>query len=70
MLRAEAAISTHLLPVHLLDDSTADLQALGQFPLAHSLLPFHPDVLPLLLGQARPPAGVAALGPRLSLACS
>ena len=36
--------------------ATADLQALGQFPLAHSLRPLCPDVLPLPLGQARPPA--------------
>ena len=68
MLRAEAAISTHLLPVHLLDGPTADLQALGKFPLAHSLRPFHPDVLPFLLGQARPLARETALDPRLRLA--
>ena len=37
MLPAEAAISSQLLPVHLLDGPTADLQELGQFPLAHSL---------------------------------
>ena len=53
MLRAEAAISTQPLPVHLLDGPTADLQELGQFPLAHPLRPFHPDVLPLPLAQAR-----------------
>ena len=38
---------TQPLPVHLLDGLAADLQALGQFPLAHSLRPFHLDVLPL-----------------------
>ena len=37
MLRAKAAISTQPLPVHLLDGPTADLQELGQFPLAHPL---------------------------------
>ena len=56
MLPAEAAISTQPLPVHLLDGPAADLQALGQFPLAHSLRPLHPDVLPLPLGQFGPPA--------------
>ena len=40
---------TQPLPVHLLDGPTADLQELGQFPLAHSLRPLHPDVIPLLL---------------------
>ena len=54
MLCAQDAISTHPLPVHLLDGPAADLQALGQFPLGHSLRPLHPDVLPLLLGQGRP----------------
>ena len=68
MLRAEAAISSHPLPVHLLDGPSADLQALGQFPLAHSLRPLCPDVLPLLLGQTGPPARETALGPRLRLA--
>ena len=50
-IRAEGAISTQPLPVHLLDGPTADLQELGQFPLAHPLRPLHPDVLPLLLGS-------------------
>ena len=68
MLQAEAAISIQPLPVHLLDGPTADLQELGQFPLAHSLRPLHLDVLPLLLGQAGPPAGETPLGPRLRLA--
>ena len=67
-IRAVAAISIQPLPVHLLDGPAADLQSLGQFPLAHSLRPLHPDVLPLLLGQARPPAWETALGPRLRLA--
>ena len=62
MLRAEAAIPIQLLPVHLLDGPAADLLALGKFPLAHSLRTFRPDVLPLLLGQAGPPAGKTALG--------
>ena len=48
----------------LLDGPTADLQELGQFPLAHSLRPFYPNILPLLLGQAGPSAGETALGPR------
>ena len=56
------------LPGRLLDGPTADLQALGQFPLAHSLRPLHPDVFPLLLGQARLSARETALGPRLRLA--
>ena len=43
-------------PVHLLDGPTADLQVLGQFPLAHSLRPLCPDVLPLPLVQVRPAA--------------
>ena len=43
-----------------------DIQALGQFPLAHPLRPFHPDVLLLLLGQARPSAKDSPLGPRPS----
>ena len=60
--------STHTLPVHLLDGPAADLQELGQFPLAHSLRPLHPDALPLLLGQGRPSARETALGPRLRLA--
>ena len=55
------------LPVHLLDGPAADLQALGQIPLAHSLRPFRPDVLPLLLGQARPSSGETPLGPCLRL---
>ena len=42
-LRSEAAISsqpsTQPLPIYLLDGPTADLQELGQFPLAHSLRP-------------------------------
>ena len=67
-VRAEAAISIQPLPVHLLDGPTADLQELGQFPLAHSLRPLHPDVLPLPLGQAGPPARETPLGPRLCLA--
>ena len=68
MLCAEAVIPTQLLPVHLLDGPTADLQLLGQFPLAHPFRPLHPDVLPLLLGEAGPSAGEPALGPRLRLA--
>ena len=60
--------STQPLPVHLLDGPTADLQELGQFPLAHPLRPLHLDVLPLLLAQAGPPAGETPLGPRLRLA--
>ena len=66
MLRAEAVISTQPLRVHLLDGPTADLQALGQFPLAHSHRPLHPDVLLLLLGQAGPSAGGKPLGPQPS----
>ena len=62
-----SASSTQPLPVHLLDGPTTDLQALGKFPLAHSLRPFHPDVLPLPLGQARPPARETPLGPCLRL---
>ena len=65
--RAEAAISTPPLPVHLLDGPTADFQALGQFPLAHSHRPLHPDVPPLPLGKARPTARETALYPRLRL---
>ena len=65
---AEAALPTQPLPVHLLDGPTADLQELGQFPLAHSLRPLHPDVVPLLRGQAGPPARETPLGPRLRLA--
>ena len=68
ILCAEAVISTYPLPVHLLDGPAADLQLLGQFPLAHSLRPLHLDVLPLLLGQAGPPARETPLGPRLRLA--
>ena len=68
MLRAEAPISSQSLSVHLLDGPAADLQALGQFSLAHSSRPLLPDVLALLLGQERPPAGETALGPRLGLA--
>ena len=49
MLRAGAAIFTEALSVHLLDGPAADLQALGQFPLAHSPRLLLPDVLPLLL---------------------
>ena len=67
MLGTEAASPIHLLPVHLLDGPAADVQALGQYPLAHSLRPFHPDVLPLLLGQARPSAGETPLDSRLRL---
>ena len=55
-IRVEDAISTRPLPVGLLDGPAADLQALGQFPLAQSLRPLHPDVLPLPVGQAGPPA--------------
>ena len=58
------------LPVHLLDGPAADLQSLGQFLLAHSLRPLHPDVLPLLLGEAGPLAGKSPLGPRLRLAAT
>ena len=68
VLRTEAANSIQPLLVHLLDGPTADLQSLGEFPLAHSLRPLHPDVLPLLLGQARPSARETPLGPRLRLA--
>ena len=50
----DTAIAIRLLPVHLLDCPAADLKAPGQFPLAHSLRPIHPDVLSLLLGQAGP----------------
>ena len=67
-IRVEAAISTQLLPIALLDGPTVDLQALGQFPLAHSLRSLHPDIFSLLLGQAGPSAREASLGPRLSLA--
>ena len=56
-IRVEAAASTQPLPVHLLDGTAADLQELGQFPLAHSLRLLCLDVLLLPLGQARPPAG-------------
>ena len=35
------------LPVYMFVSPTADLQALGQFPLAHSLRPFHLDIVPL-----------------------
>ena len=41
---------------------------LAQLPLAHTPRPLPPDVLPLLLGQAGPPTGKLALGPRLGLA--
>ena len=68
VLRAEAAMFHPPLPVHLLDGPTADLQELGQFPLAHSLRPLHPDVLSLLLAQAGPSARETAFGPRLRLA--
>ena len=68
MLRAQDAISTQPLSFHLFDSPTADLQALGQFPLAHSLRPFHLDVLSLSLGQARLPARETPLGPHLRLA--
>ena len=64
----EGAFCICLLPVDLLDGPAPDLQALCQFPLAHSLGPLLPDVPPLLFGQDRPPAGVTALGPRLGLA--
>ena len=56
------------LSVRLLDGPTADLQELGQFPLAHSLRPFHLDVLPLSLGQARLPARETPLGRTFALA--
>ena len=52
MLRAETAISIQPLLIHLLYGPTADLQVLGQFPLAYSPRPLHLDVLPLLLAQA------------------
>ena len=68
MLLAKAAIGNQSVLVHLLDGPAADLQALGQFPLAHSLRPLLPDVLPLLLAQAGPPPGEPPLGPRLGLA--
>ena len=67
-IRMEAAVSTQPLPVHLLDGTAADLQELGLFPLAHSLRPLCPDLLPLPLGQARTPAGESPFGPRLRLA--
>ena len=35
MLRTEAAIPIHPVPVHLLDGPATDFQELGQFPLAH-----------------------------------
>ena len=57
------------LPVHLLDGPATDLQALGQFPLDHSLRLLHPDVLPLTLGQAGPPAWATPLGPLPSVPC-
>ena len=56
----KAAISSQPLLVHLLDGPAADLQALGQLPLAHPPRPLHPDVLPLLLGQAGPSARALA----------
>ena len=65
--RAETAFPVQPLPVGLLDRPASDLQALGQFPLAHSLRSFRPNVFPLLLGQAGPPAGETPLGPRLRL---
>ena len=65
--RAEAAFPVQPLPIHLLDGPAADLQLLGQFPLAHSLRPLCPDILPLLLAQARPSARESTLGSRLSL---
>ena len=70
MLRAQDAISTQPLPFHLFGIPTADLQPLGQFPLAHSLRPFHLDVLSLSLGQARLPARETPLGPHLRLVCN
>ena len=50
MLPAKTGNST-LLPVRLVDDPTADLQAPGQLPLAHPLRPLSPDLLPLPLAQ-------------------
>ena len=38
-------------------------QALGQFPLADSLRPRHPDLLPSLLAQAGPATREPPLGP-------
>ena len=64
----KTAIPIHPLAVHLLDGPAADLQALGQLPLAHFPRPLLPDVLPLLLGQDRSSPRETALGPRLGLA--
>ncbi len=61
------AIRILSISVHLLYGLAADLQALGQFPLAHSLRPLLPDVLPLLLGQTAPMAEEALFGTRLRL---
>ena len=65
----KTAIPIRLLPIHVLDGPAADLEALGQLPLAHSLRPLSPDVLSLLLAQAGPSAGEPPLGPCLGLAC-
>ena len=48
----KTAIPIQSLPVRLFVGRAADLEALGQFPLANSLRPLHSDVLPLLFGQA------------------
>ena len=44
-----------------MDGPQAELQELGEFPLARPLRPFHPDVLPLLFAQAWPSASETAL---------
>ena len=61
----EAVISTQPLPVHLLDCTATDVEALGQSPLDHSLGALHPNVLPF--GQAPVSAREPALGPRFGL---
>ena len=63
----EAVISTQPLPVHLLDCTATDVQALGQSPLDHSLRALHPNVLPFPFGQAPVSAREPALGPRFGL---
>ena len=50
IFRAKGAIYIQFLPVHLLYGPTAEVQALGQFPLAHIHRALNQDVLPLLLG--------------------
>ena len=75
ILCAKAVISTYPLPVHLLDGPTADLQELGQFPLAHSLRPLHLDVLPVAArsgwasGRGNAPRPAPSPGRRPSVPC-